>query len=72
MSPKKTDIENLLRNPTITVDAAARVLSMGRNAAYDAVRRGEIETMKVGKRYKVLSAPLRRRLGIETAAMVAA
>ena len=68
MSVEKSDIDRLFENPTVTVDVAARVLNMGRNAAYEAVHRGDIEALRYGKRYKVLTAPLRRKLGIEVAA----
>ncbi len=61
------EIESLLRRPTISVDDAARVLGIGRNAAYDAVRRGDIESFPVGKRRLVLTSPLRRKLGMEVA-----
>jgi excisionase family DNA binding protein len=59
------EILNLLREPTISVDNAARVLKIGRNAAYEAVRRGEIESIPIGKRRIVPTAPLRKKLGIE-------
>ena len=62
------DIHKLLSRPTITVDDAAKVLGTGRNATYDAVHRGEIATMRVGGRILVLTAPLRKKLGIEVAA----
>jgi hypothetical protein len=60
-------VEKLLRQPTISVDDAAKVLGIGRNAAYMATRTGQIETMEVGKRKLVLTAPLRRKLGLEVA-----
>jgi excisionase family DNA binding protein len=59
------EILKLLREPTISVDNAARVLKIGRNAAYEAVRRGEIESIPIGKRRIVPTAPLRKKLGIE-------
>ncbi|MBT1516445.1 excisionase family DNA-binding protein [Bradyrhizobium sp. SRL28] len=62
------DLQKLLSRPTITVDDAAKVLGTGRNATYDAVHRGEIDTMRVGGRILVLTAPLRRKLGLEVAA----
>jgi hypothetical protein len=62
------DIQELLRKPTVSVPDAGRVLGIGRNAAYDAVKRGEIDSLAFGKRRVVPTAPLRRKLGIETAA----
>ena len=35
---------------------------VGRNAAYASVHRGDVETMRVGDRILVLTAPLRRKL----------
>jgi hypothetical protein len=61
------EIEALLRKPAISVVATALVLGIGRNAAYEMVRRGDVESMAVGNRRLVLTAPLRRRLGIDRA-----
>jgi excisionase family DNA binding protein len=47
---------------TGTIDEAAKVLGIGRNAAYQAARRGEIPTIKIGKRILVLWAALERKL----------
>lgn len=61
------DLQQLVSRPTITVDAASRLLGISRNATYEAVRNGEIESINVGKRRLVLTAPLRRKLGLEGA-----
>jgi len=49
---------------TITVAEAGRVLGISRNAAYEAVHRGEIPAIRVGKRILVpleaLEAMLKR------------
>ncbi len=61
-------IERLKMAPTISVDDCSCVLNIGRNAAYEAISRGEIDIFRVGsKSIRVLSAPLRRRLGLESA-----
>ena len=39
---------------TGTVDEAAEVLNISRNSAYEAVREGEIPSMRAGKRIIVL------------------
>jgi hypothetical protein len=57
----------LLSRPTMTIENYRRVMGVGRNAAYASVRRGDVETMRVGDRILVLTAPLRRKLGIEVA-----
>jgi hypothetical protein len=38
-----------------------------RNASYDAARRGDIPTIKIGRLLKVPTAALRRQLGLEVA-----
>ena len=38
---------------TYTVDEAAQLLGISRNSAYEAVRRGEIPTISIGRRILV-------------------
>lgn len=60
-------IEEALSKPTISVpDAGSLFFGLGRNAAYEAARRGDIETIKVGGRIVVPVAPLAARLGLVT------
>ena len=47
---------------TISITEAAKVLGVGRNQAYEAARRGEIPTIKIGKRWLVPLAGLERML----------
>ena len=47
---------------TTTITEAAKVLGIGRNQAYEAARRGEIPTIKIGKRLLVPVAALERML----------
>ena len=47
---------------TISITEAAKVLGVGRNQAYEAARRGEIPTIKIGKRFLVPLAVLERML----------
>lgn len=60
-------ILELLSQPTISVQDAGRILNLSRNAAYEAVRRGDLPAKRFGKRIVVLTAPLRRMLEIEAA-----
>ena len=48
---------------TMTVPEAGRVLGIGRSQAYEAVRRGDIPTIKIGRRILVPVAALERLLG---------
>lgn len=54
--------------PTITVVQAAALLGIGRNSAYRAAAAGDLPTVRLGGRILVLTAPLRRLLGIEESA----
>lgn len=49
---------------------AGSVLGMGRNAAYEAQRRGEfpVPVLRVGCRYRVVTSHLLRLLGVEIGA----
>ena len=51
---------------TQTIEEAAKELGIGRNQAYAAAKRGEIPTIRIGKRILVLREPLRRLLGGST------
>ena len=62
----QAEIDRLLAQPTITADELATVLRTSRNGAYDCIRRKEVEVIRVGRKVKVLSAPLRRKLGMRS------
>jgi excisionase family DNA binding protein len=47
---------------TYTIEEAGRLLGIGRNQAYEAARRGDIPTIKIGKRLLVPRAALDRLL----------
>jgi excisionase family DNA binding protein len=47
---------------TQSIDEAAKELGIGRNQAYAAAKRGEIPTIKIGKRILVLKGPFARLL----------
>jgi excisionase family DNA binding protein len=52
----------------LTVEEAAKLLRIGRNAAYEAARRGEIPVIKIGKRLLVPRLALNKLLGMEASA----
>ena len=43
------------------------VLDMSRGSVYEAARNGDIDTIRVGHRIKAITAPLRRKLGLDAA-----
>jgi excisionase family DNA binding protein len=49
---------------TMSVDELAKALRIGRSQAYAAVRKGEVPSIKIGKRYLVPVAALKRMLQI--------
>ena len=49
----RTHVRMAVNRATLTVDEAAQVLGIGRNTAYEAVRRGEIPAIRFGRRYVV-------------------
>jgi excisionase family DNA binding protein len=47
---------------TLTVEEAASALGIGRNSAYEAVRNGDVPSIRIGKRLLVPRAALDRLL----------
>ncbi|HEY7066803.1 MAG TPA: helix-turn-helix domain-containing protein [Chloroflexota bacterium] len=47
---------------TLTVEETARVLGISRTSAYAAAKRGELPTVRIGRRYVVPRAALERLL----------
>ena len=58
-------LDEALKRPTIPLpDAAALFFGLGRNAAYAAAKRGDIETIRIGGKIVVPVKPLAERLGL--------
>jgi excisionase family DNA binding protein len=55
-------MHNHTERKTLTIPEAAKVLGIGRNQGYEAAGRGEIPTIKIGKRLLVPRAALERLL----------
>lgn len=51
-----------IERKTVTVEEAGKQLGIGRNAAYEAARRKEIPTIRIGRRVLVPRAALDRLL----------
>ena len=49
---------------TLSVPEAGKWLGIGRNAAYEAARRGEIPTIKIGRLLRVPIVALERKLEV--------
>jgi excisionase family DNA binding protein len=47
---------------TLKIEEAAKILGISRNTAYDAVKSGQVPTVKIGRRLLVPKAALERML----------
>ena len=56
------EIDNPIECETCTVPEAGKILGIGRNAAYEAARIGELPTIRFGRRIVVPKAALKRLL----------
>jgi hypothetical protein len=62
------ELRQLLSKPTASIPEAGRICyGLSRNGSYDAAKRGDIPTIKIGRLLKVPTAGLRRRLGLDAA-----
>lgn len=52
------------RPPFISVAQAAKLLGVGESAVYSAVKRGDIEAVRIGKLIRIKRAPLLEQLGL--------
>lgn len=60
------EIERALSRPGISPDELYQLnlIPVARNGIYDACNRGEIECLRIGRKIIILTAPLRRKLGM--------
>jgi hypothetical protein len=59
----------LLTQATTSVPIAGSVFyNLGRNASYEAARRGDIPTLRIGRKLIVPVAPMAKRLGLQVPA----
>jgi excisionase family DNA binding protein len=56
-------IDHVAGKATITIEQTAQLLGLGRTAAYDAARRGELPTRRLGRRLLVPVPALLEWLG---------
>ncbi len=54
---------------TYTIEEAGKMLGIGRNQSYGAAERGEIPTIRIGKRLLVPKATFDRLLGLRVEAV---
>ncbi len=63
-APVPLTLDALDGRVTLTVEEAASLLGLGRSAAYEAARRGEIPTRRLGRRVLVPVPALLNWLGV--------
>jgi excisionase family DNA binding protein len=61
---KRSVLDEVATQATISVEQAAHVLGLGRTAAYAAARRGEFPTRRLGRRVVVPVPALLEWLGV--------
>ena len=61
---KRSVLDELASQATISIEQAAQVLGLGRTAAYEAARRGEFPTRRLGRRLVVPVPALLEWLGV--------
>lgn len=44
------DLSDVRKRATVTVEEAAALIGLGRSAAYEAARRGDLPTLRMGRR----------------------
>lgn len=59
-----TDSE-ILQRTMLTPEEVARILRLSKNGCYTAVARGDIPSVRIGKKIMIPGASLRRMLGID-------
>ena len=60
---KQSVLDEVATKATISIEQAAKVLGLGRTAAYEAARRGEFPTRRLGRRVVVPVPALLEGLG---------
>jgi hypothetical protein len=61
-------LEQIMTKPVVPLwPQVGLVLDMSRGSVYEAARNGEIDTIRIGHRIKAVTAPLRKKLGIDAA-----
>lgn len=58
------DLFTILGRPTCNVDEFRRIFGLSKNGAYEALKRRDFVSIRVGRSLRVPTAPLRRALGV--------
>jgi excisionase family DNA binding protein len=58
----------ILGQPTCSVEQYGKIIGVSRNPAYEAVKRGDIPSIRIGGRIRIPTAPLKEMLGLTRSA----
>jgi hypothetical protein len=58
------EIKTVLSRPTCGVEDFGKIFGLSRNSAYEAVRRGDVPSIRLGRLFRIPTAPLRAKLGL--------
>jgi len=58
------DTNAILERPTCSVEEFGKMMGVSKNPAYEAVKRGDVASIRVGGRIRIPTAPLKAKLGI--------
>jgi excisionase family DNA binding protein len=61
------ELKSILDRPTCSVEEYGKIIGVSRNPAYDAVKRGDVPSIRVGGRIRIPTAPLKQMLGLTRA-----
>jgi len=59
-----SDIQAILSRPTCSVEEYRKIIGLSKNPAYEAVKRGDVPSIRVGGRIRIPTAPLKQMLGL--------
>jgi hypothetical protein len=58
------EIKAILDKPTCSVEEFRKIFGLSKNPAYDAVRRGDVRSVRIGGCIRIPTAPLKAKLGL--------
>jgi hypothetical protein len=59
------ELKAVLSRPTCSVEDFGKIFGLSRNSAYDAVKRGDVPSIRLGRLLRIPTAALKAKLGLE-------
>jgi excisionase family DNA binding protein len=60
----RDDVKEMLDRPTCSVEEFAKIFDLSKNPAYEAVKRGDVPSIRMGRLIRIPTAPLKVKLGL--------